>query len=249
MNALRGVRDHLERDLRIADDEVWRLAEAVEERAVLAFLDDGACGVRVERVRIVCTCGRISLPFGACKSIGTMRTARGIPFPAGRRSRVCAAARESPPDNRRSGVSSTRPRSPRAAFPLGAAGRAGRRGGRRGAGEDPLGLFLMRESHSGSGLAISVLLTATTRGMFFSRADSAIPSSYSVHTPASRTRTATSAVASADLVRETRSEPISVESSMPAVSRRVIGPRGRSSIDFSTTSVVVPATGLTIEVS
>ena len=48
-------------------------------------------------------------------------------------------------------------------------------------------------------------------------------------------------------VRGTRSSPSAPTSSMPAVSMKSTGPIGRSSIGFSTGSVVVPATSETIE--
>ena len=46
-----------------------------------------------------------------------------------------------------------------------------------------------------------------------------------------------------------RAAPSSVLSSKPAVSKKFTGPIGKSSIDFSTTSVVVPAMSETIETS
>ena len=95
----------------------------------------------------------------------------------------------------------------------------------------------------------SVWVTAMTRGLERSaakamRSGSGTPCAVSAATP--RTM---SARASACAVRARRASPRMVASSHPPVSSQSTGPKGRSSMAFSTTSVVVPAMGETMATS
>ncbi len=73
--------------------------------------------------------------------------------------------------------------------------------------------------------------------------------SKSPHSPAGLTISPRSVLSSTWSVRSTRFSPRSPVSSIPAVSMNRTGPTGRSSMGFSTGSVVVPALAETMETS
>ena len=80
-------------------------------------------------------------------------------------------------------------------------------------------------------------------GTFLFLASATMCSSYSVHTSASTINTTTSARLKTEVVFLYLFSARGVLSSIPPVSRKTTGPIGKSSMVFSTTSVVVPAIG------
>ena len=187
--------------------------------------------------RIACTCGRISRPFGACTSTGTIITtvSPGLtrsPSSGGAWMKSSGQAASS------ASFSSGSTRSRSVAPPVEETHR----------GSKPHFSFSIARN-SGAGGCSSILLTTGIRLTLRSRAAASIFSSGTPQTPAPVTSSSTSARLNARSLRSTRRPPRAVSSSTPAVSRKSTGPSGRSSIGFSTTSVVVPGTGEVIATS
>ena len=181
------------------------------------------------RSRIVCTCGMIKRPLGASRSMGTTSTTVSPPrtmSPTIVGGVISASGTTRISSWRNSGA----PRPSEATARMWAMSRAAR-----------------SASSSGAGWARSSLLKTTTTGVSSAVNSATSPSSKSPHAPASQTMAATSARSIILRDFSTRSAPRAPTSSMPAVSMKSTGPSGSSSMAFSTGSVVVPATGETIE--
>ena len=145
----RRVAGDLQEALRVGDDERRRALEPVERVAQFALLDDEAVGVVVEHVADGLTCGRISRPLGASRSIGTTSTTSS---PGGTRSpRMAGALMKSSGAAR---ISASR----RSRMPFPAAGDGPRRTGSSATSA--------RRPLSGPAPARSVLLSTTTTGVF-----------------------------------------------------------------------------------
>ena len=110
-------------------------------------------------------------------------------------------------------------------------------------------IFLSSRMNISVGASSSILFMAITNGIFFFFKMSDNSSSNFVHIPASQIITAISALSNIFLDLSIRCADKVETSSNPAVSRKFTGPIGRSSIDFSTTSVVVPGTAEVIATS
>ena len=179
--------------------------------------------------RIICTWGRISRPFGAWRSMGTISTASP---PGGSRSPASEGARR---------YSSGQVRSSRS---LNACTYRSRPAASRQEHSMVSVACARRRSRTASqGAARSVLFTTTMAGSFRRPASSSTRSSNAVQRSGSAISTTTSARSNTAAVRCSRFSESSDTSSTPAVSRKTTGPIGSSSIGFSTTSVVVPGTG------
>ena len=180
------------------------------------------------RSRMDCTWGRIRRPLGASLSMGTTSTASS-PGPT---------------------------RSPRmAGLSMKCSGALSSRAWRKSRMPCPLGADVNTtgscSSCSRTGVPawplVSILFTTTMAGTLCSRSLSTIFSSNSPHSPGSVTTTPRSVRSNTCLVRSARSSPRAPTSSMPAVSMKSTGPRGSSSMGFSTGSVVVPANSETMD--
>ena len=172
--------------------------------------------------RRVCTCGRISRPFGAPRSIGTTSTTRSpgpIRSPTSRGSSMLLSGAC------RNSASLTRsiPRCSAAAIVT-------------------VSMFSVASctSCSAGGSPRSALLKTTANGVCASRSVAISSFSVSVSPPASTTTSATSTRSSTWRVFSIRSAPSAPTSSSPAVSINTTGPSGANSNVFSTGSVVVP---------
>ena len=178
---------------------------------------------------MVCTCGRMSLPFGAWASCG-MTSITTSPGPA--RLPVMETSSVAPrPASAIAAMSSPIPLPVRALTAIGLIPVSARNA----------------ETAAASSFSRSALLSTSTTGMFRSP-KSPIHSRSALGSPPAWTMTATSVRSAALRVCSSRFAPSSPVSSNPAVSMKVTAPTPGSSMLLFTVSVVVPATSDTTAV-
>ena len=226
-----SVTRHLENGLGVADGDVRSDTEAAARNAAYSLSFTTATAASQSRQsRMVCTCGRMSRPRGACRSMGTTSTAMPTPFPEERRSpiRGGGARNSSGQTSRRCCLKKERHFSLPPGSMLEQVHPAG-----------DFSFSMARKSTEGA--SRSVLFTTRITGAFRARLGEDV---FFVRRPGSRLQDDDNHVGTVeDLPRPRNRSPASCEvSSIPAVSRKTTGPMGRSSMGFSTTSVVVPGT-------